>query len=168
MAALPSLKIHCRYDKLISVDKFIPHPKNRNEHPPEQIKRLAKILKYQGVRAPIVVSKQSGFIVKGHGTLLAIKQCGETKAPVVYQNFATPRKEYLFVQSDNAIAVWAELDLSGIQADIKELGKDFDLDLLGLMGEEPIAEPPEKEDPKDKDFETMKCPNCGVLLEKNG
>src|ERR1035437_2514888 len=41
-------------------------------------------------------------------------------------------QEYADVQADNAIASWAELDLSGINADIADLGPDFDIDVLGL------------------------------------
>jgi len=125
------MNIHCKYDSLIKCGSLKPHPKNRNKHPEDQIERLAKILKYQGVRAPIVVSKRSGKIVKGHGTLQAIKQNGWEEAPVVYQDFEDDDQEWLFVQSDNAIAMWAELDLKGINADLSELGP-FDIDLLGL------------------------------------
>jgi hypothetical protein len=125
------MNIHCKYDSLIETGLLKPHPKNRNKHPEEQVKRLAKILQYQGVRAPIVVSRLSGFIVKGHGTLKAIKANGWKEAPVVIQDFEDEDQEYTFVQSDNAIASWAELDLSTINADLAELGP-FDIDLLGI------------------------------------
>lgn len=125
------MNIHCKYDSLVEVNSLKPHPKNRNKHPAEQIDRLAKILKYQGVRAPIVVSNRSGKMVKGHGTLQAIKKNGWKEAPVVFQDFESEDQEWLFVQSDNAIAMWAQLDLKGINADIPELGP-FDLDLIGI------------------------------------
>lgn len=125
------MNIHCKYDSLVEVGSLKPHPKNRNKHPDDQIERLAKILKYQGVRAPIVVSRRSNKIVKGHGTLRAIKANQWDKAPVVYQDFEDDDQEWLFVQSDNAIASWAELDLKGINADIGELGP-FDIDLIGI------------------------------------
>lgn len=123
--------VHCKYDSLVKCHSLQPHPKNRNKHPNDQIERLSKILKYQGVRAPIVVSKRSNKIVKGHGTLQAIKKNGWDEAPVVYQEFEDDDQEWLFVQSDNAIASWAELDLQGINADLPELGP-FDLDLIGI------------------------------------
>lgn len=123
--------IHCKYDELRDVSALKAHPKNRNKHPEDQIDRLAKILKYQGLRAPIVVSKRSGKIVKGHGTLQAIKKNGWKEAPVVVQDFEDDDQEWLFVQSDNAIAMWAELDLKGINADLSELGP-FDIDLIGI------------------------------------
>lgn len=128
------MKIQCVYSELVSVDSLKPHPRNRNIHPQDQIERLSKILAYQGIRAPIVVSKISGYIVKGHGTLMAIKANGATHAPVVYQDFDDETQEYAFVQSDNAVASWAELDLSGINTDLADLGPDSDIDLLGIKG----------------------------------
>lgn len=136
------MKIHCKYDQLIPVGNLKAHPKNRNKHSDEQIIRLAKILSYQGLRAPIVVSKLSGFIVKGHGTLQAIKLNQWAEAPVVFQEFEDADQEYTFVQSDNAIAAWAELDISAINADLGDLGP-FDIDLLGIKDFE--LEPPPKE-----------------------
>lgn len=136
------MNIHCKYDGLVDVKALKPHPKNRNKHPDDQIERLAKILKYQGIRAPIVVSKRSNKIVKGHGTLQAIKANQWDKAPVVYQDFEDDDQEWLFVQSDNAIASWAELDLKGINADIGELGP-FDIDLIGIK--DFVVEPAEKD-----------------------
>lgn len=136
------MNIHCKYDSLVEVDSLKPHPKNRNKHPQDQVERLAKILKYQGVRAPIVVSNRSNKIVKGHGTLQAIKANQWDKAPVVYQDFEDDDQEWLFVQSDNAIASWAELDLKGINADIGELGP-FDIDLIGIK--DFVVEPAEKD-----------------------
>lgn len=132
------MKIHCKYDALVPWRQLKPHPKNRNKHSPEQIERLAKLIRYQGVRAPIVVSNLSQFIVKGHGTLMAMQDVLKTEdsvqVPVVYQDFDDEEQEYAFVQSDNAIAAWAELDLAGINADIGDLGPDFDIDLLGIKG----------------------------------
>ncbi len=124
--------IKCKYDELVAVKALKPHPKNRNTHPAIQIERLSKIIAYQGVRAPIIVSRLSGHIVKGHGTLMALKELELKEIPVVYQDFEDEEQEYAFVQSDNAIALWAELDFSGINADLENLGPDLDLELLGL------------------------------------
>lgn len=163
------MKIHCLYDALVETKDLKRHPKNRNQHPEDQIERLAKILAYQGIRAPIVVSRQSGFIVKGHGTLQAIKKNGWKEAPVVYQEFESDDQEYAFVQSDNSIAAWAELDLSGINSDLGELGPDFDIDLLGLkdfkLDASDFQEPDQKGDPQLKEPQLKLCPNCGVVIE---
>lgn len=135
------MKIHCPHDRLVPYDELKPHPKNRNKHPREQIKRLAKILRYQGWRYPIKVSKRSGFITSGHGRLEAAIELGWKEVPVSFQDYESAEQEYADVQSDNAIASWAELDLAGINFDIGELGPDFDLELLGI--EDFVLEPAE-------------------------
>jgi len=126
------MKVHCAHDKIISIDKLKPHPKNNNKHPDDQIKRLAKILNYQGWRYPIKVSKQSGFITSGHARLEAAKLNGWKKVPVNIQEYESDEQEYADITSDNAIASWAELDFSSINAEIGELGPDFDIELLGM------------------------------------
>jgi len=119
--------------------KLKPHPKNRNKHPKEQIERLAQILNYQGFRKPVVVSNRSGFIVEGHGRIEAALKNKWTTVPVCYQDFEDETQEYAHLTADNAIALWAELDMSGINADTMELGP-FDTDLLGIKNWESIAE----------------------------
>ena len=128
------MNIHCKYDELVGPKSLKDHPKNRNKHSGEQIERLAKLYAYHGIRHPIIVSKRSGAIVAGHGRKAAAIKAKIKEMPVVYQEFDSEEAEYAFIQADNAIALWAELDLSGINQDIGGLGPDFDLDLLGIKG----------------------------------
>jgi len=137
---------HCLYDKRVSPQSLLDHPKNRNKHSTEQIARLAKILQFQGWRYAIKVSKRSGFITSGHGRKLAALHMGWDEVPVVYQNYDSEEQEYADVQADNAIASWAELDLAGINSDMLDLGPDFDLELLGIK--DFVLEPAEKFEPK--------------------
>lgn len=126
------MKIRCEYKKLVPLKELKPHPKNRNAHGADQVARLAHIFEYQGIRHPIIVSNLSGFIVAGHGRLAAATKLKFKEFPVDYQDFGSEKEEYAFLVSDNAVALWAELDLSGINADIGDLGPDFDIDLLGI------------------------------------
>jgi hypothetical protein len=126
------MKILCKYDELVNPKLLKPHPKNRNKHPEEQVTRLAKLLNYQGQRAPIVISKNSGFIVKGHGTTRSAIELSAKEVAIVYQEFENEDQEYAFIQSDNAVANWAELDFSGINMDVQDLGPDFDFEHLGI------------------------------------
>lgn len=128
------MKIHCLYDELINPEHLKRHPKNRNKHPKAQVARLGEIIEYQGWRHAITVSKRSGFITKGHGRLDAALQFKFVKVPVVYQDYESDEQEYADVVSDNSIASWAELDLAGINADVGDLGPDFNVDLLGIEG----------------------------------
>lgn len=125
------VKVRCLFDKMVPVSELKPHALNRNDHPDSQIDQLAKIIQFQGWRHPIIVSKLTGFIVAGHGRLAAAKRLNLTEVPVSFQEFNDSDQEYIFLQSDNAIALQAELDLSQIQLDLKDIGP-FDIDLLGI------------------------------------
>ena len=153
------MDIKCKFDEVVKLTKLKKHPKNRNKHPQDQIDRLAKIFEYQGIRHPIIVSKRSGYIVAGHGRKLAATRAGLKDFPVVYQDFESEEQEYLFLQSDNAIASWAELDLAEINLDLADIGP-FDVELLGIKDfavepsekyqDQDLDEIPEKIEPKAK------------------
>lgn len=138
--------VHCLFDKMEKASELKPHPKNRNKHPKEQLDRLCQILKYQGWRYPVKVSKKSGFVTSGHGRIEAAKLNGWKEVPVNYQDYDSEEQEYADVQADNAIASWAELDLSGINFDMPDLGPDFNIDMLGIK--DFVIEPAEKLDPQ--------------------
>ena len=123
------MKIDCAYDELVELNKLVPNPKNPNKHTKEQIERLAKIIDFQGQRQPVVVSNRSGFIVKGHGKLEAIKKLGWEKCAVDYQDYESEAQEYADMIADNEIAKWAEQDQQMILEEIPNL--DIDTDMLG-------------------------------------
>ena len=143
-------RIRCEYSELVEIEKIVPHPKNPNEHPEDQIERLSKIINHQGQRSPLVVSKNTGFLIVGHGRLEAIKRLGWDKVAVDYQEFENEAQEYAHMTADNAIAEWARLDLKMINHDFTDFGPDLNLELLGLKNFE--IEPLEKIDPADYDL----------------
>jgi hypothetical protein len=157
---------------MVQTKELKPHPKNRNNHSDEQISRLAKILEYQGWRYPIKVSNQSGFITSGHGRLAAAIKNGWTEVPVSFQDYESDDQEYADLTADNSIASWAELDLSGINSDIGELGPDFDIDLLGIKSFSLDFKPTEIEQEDASSLSKLadkivQCPNCGEQFNAN-
>lgn len=140
----------------------------RNKHPDEQIIRLAKIMREEGIYHPISVSTRSGRIAFGHGRKEAALLNAWQYFPIVYQHFDDDDQEYRVVQSDNAISQWSELDLSKINQDIQSgtMGP-FDIELLGIEGF--VVEPADKlisgveinEKELDENIETHnECPSC--------
>lgn len=158
--------IHCKYDELIDPKKLKNHPKNRNKHGQDQIERLAELYKYHGIRHPIIVSNLTGLIVAGHGRKLAALRAGLKEMPVVYQDFDSSEAEYAFIQSDNAIAEWSDLDLGAINTDLADLGPDFDIDMLGIKNFTLDLEQAEFDPDSDDETEISKkrCPHCGGEL----
>lgn len=134
---------------MVQIEELKLHPKNPNKHPASQIERLAQILEYQGWRYPVKVSLLSGFVTSGHGRIEAAKKNGWREVPVNYQEYESEEQEYADLVSDNAIAEWAELDLSSINSEVGDLGPDFDVNLLGI--EDFVIEPAEKYDEEKDD-----------------
>lgn len=113
--------VYCAHDAIADVAALVPNPKNPNTHPDNQIQLLGRIIRQTGWRAPITVSKRSGFIVKGHGRLAAALLEGVKEVPVDYQNYTNDAEEYADLVADNRIAELAEIDnklLADIFADI--------------------------------------------------
>lgn len=76
MIKTDNINVHCAYNGLADITTLIQNPKNPNTHPQKQIELLVKIIKNQGWRAPITVSSRSGFVVRGHGRLMAAQLLG--------------------------------------------------------------------------------------------
>jgi DNA modification methylase len=140
------MEIKSKEIQLVDISRLVFNPKNNNKHPPEQIERLAKLIQFQGFRNPVVVSNRTGFVAAGHGRIEAAKKIGMSLVPVMYQDFESEAQEYAYLTSDNAIASWAELDLSAINTEMLDLGPDFDVDMLGIK--DFVIEPIEKFDPQ--------------------
>lgn len=117
---------------MVDVEKLIPNPRNPNRHPEGQIKLLAKIIAAQGFRNSIVVSKRSGFVIKGHGRLDAAKLLEMATVPVDFQDYESEAAEWADMLADNRISELAETDKDELKALLKELDGKIDLDLTGF------------------------------------
>lgn len=126
-----NIAVYCAHDKIVETDSLIGNPRNPNKHPKDQITALAKIIKRQGWRHPIVVSNRSGFVVKGHGRLLAAKELNAEYVPVDFQDYESEASEYADLMADNKIQEFSELDMkmsAEILQDIKDSG-DIELEM---------------------------------------
>jgi hypothetical protein len=80
----------------------------------------------------VVVQKGTNLVVAGHCRIEAAKKLGTSIIPVTYQEFESDAHIYAYLTSDNAIASWAEIDLSEVNTEMLDLGPDFDIDMLGI------------------------------------
>lgn len=125
-----AISVHCAYDEMVPIGELRENPRNPNRHPDSQIELLAKIITETGWRAPITVSKRSGYIVRGHGRLMAARQAGLTECPVDWQDYESDEQELQDLIADNRIAELAEIDddaLRDIIGDLQEIGADVEL-----------------------------------------
>ena len=131
------IKVHCSHTELVDVVKLVEHPNNPNQHDERQVNLLARIIKAQGWRNPITVSKRSGYIVSGHGRLAAAKVLNQEKVPVDYQDFENDADESAHLLADNRVAELAELDYQDVGNILRELKEaNYDLELSGFLDHE--------------------------------
>ena len=124
------IPVYCAHDAIVKIKDLKPNPKNPNKHPQQQLEMLGKVIRGNGWRNPITVSNRSGYIVKGHGRLLAAQLEEFTEVPVEYQNYESDEAELADLTADNRIAELAEMDnkmLADIFSDIDTGAIDFEL-----------------------------------------
>jgi ParB-like nuclease domain len=170
------MKIWCIYDELLPITNLVKHPKNPNKHPDVQIYLLQKILKEQGWRMPIIVSKRSGYMVAGHGRLEAAIRNGYTRVPVNYQEFDSEEYELLHLVADNRIAELSHMDKGELKDILLEIDTGaVDMDLSGFMNNElenmmtALHQEDEMPDLNEdcaggQHAKIDKCPHCGKEL----
>lgn len=105
-----NIMIHCAYTDLVDITSVVPNPRNPNHHSDKQVELLAKVIKAQGWRAPITVSNRSGFIVRGHGRLMAAQLLGLDTVPIDRQDYESEAAEYADLIADNRIAELSDID----------------------------------------------------------
>lgn len=166
------MKVLCQYKELVDLHKLVPHKSNPNGHPEKQIEILAKNIEFQGWRHPVIVSKRSGFVVAGHGRLMAAKKLGYTQVPVDYQDFKDEATEFAFLIADNKIDKLAEHDDSLMIEELKKLDvMDFELFGLADFKMEELEEVKNSSGELNLDeFNNFQhqCPKCGFEWDDSG
>lgn len=159
---------------MVDIEKVIPNPKNPNKHPNKQIDLLAKIIAAQGWRAPITVSKRSGFIVRGHGRLLAARKLGLEQVPVDLQDYDSEAAEWADLIADNRLSELSDVDMVMMKDLLQEIDTgEIDIEVTAYTADEieqmMTAACPlnlDETNPKpDGDVNTYHCPKCGFEFE---
>lgn len=120
----------------VRVEDLKSYPGNARAHGDEQVALIAKSVRHQGWRWPIIVSRRSGYIVAGHGRLKAARLLKVATVPVVYQDFPDARSEEAFRLADNRLPELAEQQTAIIKDLIEELNDgQFDTDLTGYTSD---------------------------------
>ena len=128
-ATAGDIPVYCSHDEIVDIMAVIPNPKNPNTHGERQIEILSQVIKAQGWRKPITVSKRSGFVVAGHGRLQAALLLKAEKVPVDYQDYANEAEEYADLVADNRIAELSHIN-EDLLIDILNEINDTDIDTI--------------------------------------
>lgn len=135
-AAAEAPKIYCAYTALVPLVDLKPHPQNPKSHPIEQIEAFKEIVKVNGIRRPITVSKRSGFVVAGHGLLQTLELLGVHDAPVDFQDFKDEAHELAHLAADNKLAEYGVVNEAQLKSVVKQIeAHGLDKALAGILDE---------------------------------
>lgn len=170
---MDEIKVFCSHTEMRDPVSLVEHPRNYNTHPAEQIRLLAKIIKHQGWRNPITVSKRSGYVVKGHGRLAAAMLLKCEEVPIDLQDYKDEASELADMIADNRIAELAEADQDALKSLLlDETFNDFDIEITGygqqfLMPLEIAEQEKDAQEINVDDFSLdTTCPKCGFEFNK--
>lgn len=130
-----NIPVFCSYDKLLNINDIKLNPDNPNKHPEKQLKMLGEVIKGNGWRQSVTISRLSHLVVKGHGRILAAKMLNLCEIPVEYQEYSNKDEEMADLLADNRIAELAEMDNDMPCSIINDMD-EYLLDFTGFTSDE--------------------------------
>lgn len=122
--------------ELWPLDRLLPYAGNARTHSETQVAQIAASIAEFGFNAPVLVD-EGGVLVAGHGRLMAARQLGLAKVPVIRLSHLSELQARAYRLADNQLALNAGWDEVLLAAELGELRDEgFDLDLIGFADEE--------------------------------
>ena len=156
---------------ILDIDEIKPYEKNAKKHDEEQVQQIVNSIKAFGMNDPIGVWGKDNICVEGHGRLLALKQMGETKVPVIHLDNLTDEQRKAYALAHNKLTMNTGFDFSTLESELDNLSdyfdmadfgffenSDSDVDIDGLFVEHESK--PKTEEPKQ-----IQCPHCGEWFD---
>ena len=110
----------------VSIDKIKPYSKNARKHSDESVEVIANSIKEFGMADPIAVWGKDNIIIEGHGRLLALKQLGYDKAPIIHLDYLTDEQRRAYTLAHNKTSEFSDWDIDLLG---EELADIFDIDM---------------------------------------
>lgn len=132
----------------VGLDEIQPYENNARAHGKVDVQAIAKSIQEFGFNDPVGVWHDQ--IVEGHGRLLAAKELGLDKIPIIRLDDLTDEQRRAYMLAHNKTAELSNWDMEVLASELKDLADidmsqfGFDLDLLkdsaALPDEEPEAD----------------------------
>lgn len=133
----------------IALDKLRPYPGNPRTHSKKQVKQIAASIARFGFTSPLLVSDDLE-IIAGAGRLLAARELGMERVPVIRLAHLDAAERRAYVLADNQLALKAGWDRELLAIELGGLADlEFDLSVIGfepseleiILGDAQLADP---------------------------
>ncbi len=115
-------------------DALIPYEHNSRVHTPQQIGRIAQSIQKFGFMSAVLVDR-TNTIMAGHARVLAAKQLGMKKIPIIYVDHLSEAERRAYIIADNRLSDLSSFDVEILSSELSEIGMidpDFDLTVVGF------------------------------------
>ena len=110
----------------VSIDKIKPYQRNARKHDSKSIEVIANSISEFGMADPIAVWGKENIVIEGHGRLLALKQLGYDKAPIIHLDYLTDEQRRAYTLAHNKTAEFSEWDMELLTDEAESI---FNIDL---------------------------------------
>lgn len=117
----------------VDIDELVPYLNNAKIHTAEQIEQIKKSIEEFGMNDPIAVWKDNE-IIEGHGRLIALKELGWHKAPVIKLDHLTEQQRKAYILIHNKLTMNTGFDLDILQMELEDI--DIEMSDFGFLDEE--------------------------------
>ena len=144
----------------VSIDKIKPYQRNARKHDSKSIEVIANSISEFGMADPIAVWGKENIVIEGHGRLLALKQLGYDKAPIIHLDYLTDEQRRAYTLAHNKTAEFSEWDMELLTDEAESI---FNIDLSDFGFD--LSEEEEEQDQEEKHNEAERTGNAYNLSE---
>ena len=144
----------------MALDKLKPYEKNARKHQEADLSTIKASISEFGMSDPIGVWGKENIIVEGHGRLLALKQLGYDKAPIIHLDYLTDEQRRAYTLAHNKTAEFSEWDMELLTDEAESI---FNIDLSDFGFD--LSEDEEEEEEEEKHNEAERTGNAYNLSE---
>lgn len=161
----PKLKV-----EYMDVGELIPYANNAKEHPDWQVEQIAASIRQFGMCDPVGVwtNPDGGLeIVEGHGRVLALKEMGVTRCPVIKLDHLDDEGRRAYTHIHNQTNLTTGFNWEALDAEIASM-PEIDWSAFGLSQMPDISDLfVDAEEPSNAEAapKTARCPECGCEFE---
>ena len=144
----------------VSIDKIKPYQRNARKHDSKSIEVIANSISEFGMADPIAVWGKENIVIEGHGRLLALKQLGYDKAPIIHLDYLTDEQRRAYTLAHNKTAEFSEWDMELLTDEAESI---FNIDLSDFGFD--LSEEEEEQEQEEKRNEAERTGNAYNLSE---